>query len=109
MHVRGWGVEFSWSVCLSVCVLGLYLLPGAWTDRAETWWDDQGHAGERHKKGIFFDPLMLTGVRLVGHRCLFQAVEMTKRPRIWHDGTSGLKMANDKVSQPQKGDQGQVG
>ena len=31
VHVRGWGVEFSWSVCLSVCPLGLYLLPGAWT------------------------------------------------------------------------------
>ena len=34
---------------------------------------------------------------------------MTKRPRIWHDGTSGQEMANDKVSQPQEGDQGQVG
>ena len=44
------------------------------------------------------DPLKLTRVRLVGHRCLFQAVGMTKRPRIWHDGVSGLEMANDKVS-----------
>ena len=34
---------------------------------------------------------------------------MTKRPRIRHDGASGLEMANDKVSQPQEGDQGQVG
>ena len=34
---------------------------------------------------------------------------MTKRPRIGHDGTSGQEMANDKVSQPQEGDQGQVG
>ena len=33
---------------------------------------------------------------------------MTKRPRIGHDGTSGQEMANDKVSQPQEGDQGQV-
>ena len=34
---------------------------------------------------------------------------MSKRNLIGHDGTSGLKMANDKVSQPQEGDQGQVG
>ena len=34
---------------------------------------------------------------------------MTKRPRIGHDGTSRQEMANDKVSQPQEGDQGQVG
>ena len=34
---------------------------------------------------------------------------MTKRPRIGHDGISGQEMANDKVSQPQEGDQGQVG
>ena len=34
---------------------------------------------------------------------------MTKRPRIGHDGTSGLEIANDMVSQPQEGDQGQVG
>ena len=34
---------------------------------------------------------------------------MTKSPRIRHDGTSGQEMANDKVSQPQEGDQGQVG
>ena len=55
------------------------------------------------------DPLKLSGVRSVGHRCLFQAVGMTKRPRIGHDGTSGQEMANDKVSQHQEGDQGQVG
>ena len=37
---------------------------------------------------------------------------MTKRPRIGHDGTSGhsgQEIANDKVSQPQEGDHGQVG
>ena len=34
---------------------------------------------------------------------------MTKRPRIGHDGTSGQEMANEKFSQPQEGDQGQVG
>ena len=34
---------------------------------------------------------------------------MTKRPRIGHNGTSGQEMANDKVSLPQEGDQGQVG
>ena len=34
---------------------------------------------------------------------------MTKRPRIGHDGTSGQEMTNDKISQPQEGDQGQVG
>ena len=33
---------------------------------------------------------------------------MTKRSRIGHDGTSGQEMANDKISQPQEGDQGQV-
>ena len=33
---------------------------------------------------------------------------MTKRPRIGHNGTSGQEMANDKVSQPQEADQGQV-
>ena len=31
VHVRGGGGEFSWAVCLSVGLLGLYLLPGAWT------------------------------------------------------------------------------
>ena len=55
------------------------------------------------------DPLKLTGVRLVGHRCLFQAVGMTKKPRIGQDWTSGQEMFNDKVSQPQEGGQGQVG
>ena len=34
---------------------------------------------------------------------------MTKRPRIGHDGTSGQEMTNDKISQPQEGDLGQVG
>ena len=34
---------------------------------------------------------------------------MTKRPGIGQDWTSGQEMANDKVSQPQEGDQGQVG
>ena len=34
---------------------------------------------------------------------------MTKRPRIGHYGTSGQEVANDMVSQPQEGDQGQVG
>ena len=34
---------------------------------------------------------------------------MTKRSQIGHDGTSRQEMANDKVSQPQDGDQGQVG
>ena len=34
---------------------------------------------------------------------------MIKRLRIRHDWTSGQEMANDKVSQPQEGDQGQVG
>ena len=33
---------------------------------------------------------------------------MTKRPRIGHDGTSAKEMANDKVIQPQEGNQGQV-
>ena len=55
------------------------------------------------------DPLKLTGVRSVGHTCLIWAMGMTKRPIIWHDGTCGLEMANDKVSKPQEGDQGQVG
>ena len=41
------------------------------------------------------DPLKLTGVRLVGHRCLFWAMGMTKRPRFGHDGTIGQEMAND--------------
>ena len=44
----------SLCVCLSVGLVGLYLLPGAWTDRAETWWDDQGHPWERPKKEIFW-------------------------------------------------------
>ena len=47
--------------------------------------------------------------RSVDHRCLFQAMGMTKRPRIGHDGTSGHEMANDKIIQPQEGDQGKVG
>ena len=34
---------------------------------------------------------------------------ITKRPKIGHDGTSGQEMTNDKISQPQEGDQGQVG
>ena len=55
------------------------------------------------------DLLMLTRVRLVGHRCLFQAVGMTKKPRIGDDRTSGQEMANDEVSQPQEGNQGQDG
>ena len=33
------------------------------------------------------DPLKLTGVRSVGHRCLFYAVGMTKRPQIGHSDT----------------------
>ena len=52
----------------------------------------------------------VTRARSVDHRCLFQAVGMTKRPQIGHDdGTIRQEMANDKVSQSQKGDQGQVG
>ena len=51
----------------------------------------------------------MTRARSEDHRCLFQAMEMTKRPRIGHDGTSGEEMTNDKISQPQEGDQGQVG
>ena len=34
---------------------------------------------------------------------------MTKRPRFEDDGTSVQEMADDKVSQPQESDQGQVG
>ena len=69
-----------------------------------------GSAWERmSSQRNFFDPSKLTGVRLVGQRCLFQAVGMTKKPRIGHDGTSGEEMANDKIGQPQEDDQGQVG
>ena len=34
------------------CCFTLRLWDG-WTDRAETWWDDQGHRRERPRKGIF--------------------------------------------------------
>ena len=34
---------------------------------------------------------------------------MTKRPRIWHDGASGQKMANYEVDLRLQGDQGQAG
>ena len=34
---------------------------------------------------------------------------MTKRPQIWHAGTSGHEMANDEVGQHLQGGQGQVG
>ena len=30
-----------------------YRLRDGWTVQAETWWDDQGHAGERPREGIF--------------------------------------------------------
>ena len=33
---------------------------------------------------------------------------MTKRPQIWHAGTSGHEMANDEVGQHLQGGQGQV-
>ena len=57
----------------------------------------------------FFDPSKLTGVRSVGHRCLFWAMGMPKRPKIGHVKTSGEEMVNDEVSQPQEGNQGQEG
>ena len=31
------------------------------------------------------------------------------RAKIWHVGTRGYEIKTDKVSQPQEGDQGQVG
>ena len=34
---------------------------------------------------------------------------MTKRPQIWHDGTSGQEMTNDEVGLGLQGGQGQVG
>ena len=51
----------------------------------------------------------VTRARSVDHRCLFQAVGMTKRPQIGHDGTSGQEKANDEVGQHVEGGQGQDG
>ena len=62
----------------------------------------------KSKKMRSSNPRKVTRARSVDHRCLFQAMGMTKRPQIGHDGTSGQEMANDKVSQPEEGDQGQV-
>ena len=55
------------------------------------------------------DPSKLTRVRSVGHRCLFWAVGMTKRPKIGHDETSGQEMTNDEVRKHVQGGQGQDG
>ena len=65
--------------------------------------------GRTSSQRNFFDPSKLTGVRLVGQRCLFQAVGMTKKPRIGHDGTSGEEMANCEVNLHLQRGQGLVG
>ena len=51
----------------------------------------------------------VTRARSVEHRCLFQAVGMTKRPQIGHVGNTGQEMANDEVRQHLLDGQGQVG
>ena len=47
----------------------------------------------------------VTRARSVDHRCLFQSIQMTKRPQIGHVGTVGHGMANDEVSQNKNGGQ----
>ena len=102
------GVEILWSVCLCVVcwesissqVLGPSSLIFSGHVRVIC-----GSAQFEYEP----DPLKLTRVRSVGHRCLFQAVGMTKRPRIGHDGTNGQEMANHEINQHLQGGQGPVG
>ena len=51
----------------------------------------------------------VTSGRSVDQRCLFQAMGMRYRNQIGHVGTIRHEIKTDKVSQPQEGDQGQVG
>ena len=73
MHDACEGVEFLWSVCLSVC------LSVRWDSISSQVLEPIGMKLGRMIKGMhenvtkkkFLDLLMLTGVRPVGHRCLF--------------------------------------
>ena len=50
----------------------------------------------------------VTRARLVGHRCLFQAMGMRWRTQIGQVWSVGHEMANDEVGQSLHGGQGQI-